>query len=374
MIQLIGGASMQFIQKILFRVLGFLAADWPILLLGTIIAVAVQVYVDKEWLQRFVKSRSRVPVFTSVGFGAFTPLCACGTMAVIISMLVTALPWGPIMAFLISSPLTSPSEFLFQASFLGTDFAVAVLIFSLGFGVLAGFVSEVLDRKYDFFKDQLRFSHDSKSKQSTSSQNKPVQIVGSDGMLPEYNSTEYTQVINEEANTFKVNDRLEHIDADQLGCGCAAIQTEVVNVKWYEKLKLGEFVHGLYELGVKRILLYFVLFIILGQVVDILIPSEWIQLAFGNGNGYSVPLAASIGLPLYVSGSSALPLLNTLIASGAGKGAVMAFLITGKATGVPVIVGLSTILRKKAIAYYVVVVYLMGIASGLLFDALLALE
>jgi len=351
---------MQFIQQVLFRVLGFLRADWPILLLGTVIAVAVQVYVDKEWLQRFVKSRSRVPIFASVGFGAFTPLCACGTMAVIISMLVTALPWGPIMAFLISSPLTSPSEFLFQVSFLGTDFAVAVLIFSLGFGVLAGFVSDVLDRKYDFFKDQLRFNHDSKSKQPTPSQNKPVQIVGADGMLfSEHNPTDY---------------RLGHINADQLGCGCAAIQTEVVNVKWYERLKLGEFVHGLYELGVKRILLYFVLFITLGQIVDILIPSEWIQLAFGNGNGYSVPLAASIGLPLYVSGSSALPLLNTLIASGAGKGAVMAFLITGKATGVPVIVGLSTILRKKAIAYYVVVVYLMGIASGLLFEVLLALK
>jgi uncharacterized membrane protein YraQ (UPF0718 family) len=92
---------------------------------------------------------------------------------------------------------------------------------------------------------------------------------------------------------------------------------------------------------------------------------------FNGNNWYAVPLAALIGLPLYVTGSSALPLLQVLMGAGASQGSVLAFLITGPATSVGVIAGIATIMKKRAIALYVVIILVGGIVSGYAYDAVL---
>jgi len=45
-------------------------------------------------------------------------------------------------------------------------------------------------------------------------------------------------------------------------------------------------------------------------------------------------------------------------------------MITGKATGVPVIAGLSTFLKKRAMLFYIGVIYIGGILSGYIFQIL----
>lgn len=302
-------------------VLGYLAADWPLLLIGTLIAVMIKVYVNNQVFQDYIKGNSKLSIAGSISFGAFTPLCACGTTAVILSMILTTMPWGPLMAFLVSSPLTSPSEFVFQSAFFGNEFALAVLIASIVLGMGAGLFANLLQKKSNFFDDQFRL----KDKGTTRNDN---------------DLTEFDIVLNEK------------------------------NVSWTKKAKLKEFVYEFYNLGIKKVLLYFVIFIAIGAVINILIPSSWIVSLFGEGNKFSIPLSATLGLPIYVSGSAALPLMRSFMSEGATQGALLAFLITGKATGVPVIIGLSTILKKRAIAFYVGFVYLGGIAAGLVYQAI----
>jgi uncharacterized membrane protein YraQ (UPF0718 family) len=105
------------IKKIVQAEINYLKADWWILLLGISIAVLIKVYVGSDSLKKWIKNNEKISIFGSIGFGSFTPLCACGTMAVILSMFVSQMPWAPIMAFLVSSPLTSPSQFFFKLSF-----------------------------------------------------------------------------------------------------------------------------------------------------------------------------------------------------------------------------------------------------------------
>ena len=85
---------MSFINEILLTVLHFLKADWHILLIGILIAVSINVYADPVKLRSLLSRRAGLSIPGSVLFGALTPLCACGTMAVLISMFVSALPWG----------------------------------------------------------------------------------------------------------------------------------------------------------------------------------------------------------------------------------------------------------------------------------------
>ncbi|MDF2591154.1 MAG: hypothetical protein K0S75_620, partial [Clostridia bacterium] len=137
-----------------------------------------------------------------------------------------------------------------------------------------------------------------------------------------------------------------------------------------KKYKLDKFAKEFVNIGLKKILLYFIIFISIGRVVEMIIPQSWIMTLFSADKAYSIPLAATIGLPLYLNDSSALPLLKSLINSGAGQGVVLAFIITGKATGVPVIAGMSTFLKKRAMLFYIGVIYIGGILAGYIFQLL----
>ncbi len=107
-------------------VLETLVHNLPSLALGVATAAVITVFVDPEKVKAWLMKRSAVSIPASVAAGAFTPFCACGTMAVVLSMLATALPWGPIMAFLTSSPLMSPDEFVLISGILGPSFAIAL--------------------------------------------------------------------------------------------------------------------------------------------------------------------------------------------------------------------------------------------------------
>lgn len=330
---------MNIIKDLIMTVASYLKADWMILLVGILIAVSINVYVDPKEIKKFLEKNSRLSISGSVAFGAFTPLCACGTMAVLLSMFISAMPWGPVMAFLVSSPLTSPSEYMFQTSFLGNKFANTVLIASIVLGITAGAVAHLLDKKTYFFKDQFRFK-----------------IPGSDACCNANDEFKEVSCCN-----------LEDKYPNHSSC-CSTVKR---NKTIIETLKPGKFAKEFVNLGLKKVLIYFIIFIALGRLVEILVPQEWVLSLFSSNKGYSIPLGATIGLPLYVSGPSALPLMKSFLNSGAGEGVILAFLITGKATGVPVIAGMTTILKKRAILFYVGFVYLAGIVSGYIYQLVL---
>jgi len=248
-------------------------------------------------------------------------------------MFVTSLPWGPVMAFLVSSPLTSPSQFIFQSGILGFDIALAVLISAVIMGLIVGFLATFLERKTRFFKNQFRIKN---------SQSRP----------------------KDEDSCCRHNGEESVIDENGETCCTKVSKKESV----LSKLKVNDLLQEVFELGVKRILFYFIIFIAIGQLIEIFVPTEWVLGLFSPGKIYSVPLAAIIGLPLYVSGSASLPLLKSLLDIGAGEGAILAFLIAGQATSVAVILGISTFIRKKAVIFYISYVLLGAILSGFVYQ------
>jgi uncharacterized protein len=116
------------LQETIVYVCGTLVHNALFLILGLVIAAVIAVHVDPEKLKKTLVNRKNVSITGSVAFGAFTPSCACGTMAIIVGMMATALPWGPVMAFLTSSPLMSPDEFVMYSGILGTKFAIALTV------------------------------------------------------------------------------------------------------------------------------------------------------------------------------------------------------------------------------------------------------
>ncbi len=332
------GFILGLIKDTLLYVAGTLVHNAPILFLGVIVAAALAVYVDAEKFRQSLMKRSAISIPATVAFGAFTPFCACGTMAVIVAMLTTALPWGPIMAFLTSSPLMSPDEFIFISGIISVKFAVSLTIASLVIGLGSGLLTQMIEQKTHYLDHQTRFGRD-------------------EGDTP--------QVCGECGGT----DCCDGTAAAAVGKGTDnKVQTFI------EKYKLKEFLKFCFDVGVKQILIYFSVFAAIGFLINRYVPAELITQYLGTGNIFAVPLLAIIGLPLYVTGPSSLPVINALMAGGASQGALLAFMITGPGTSAGVLAGIAMIMKKRAIALYAVFLLAGAILLGYLYDLLLILS
>ena len=288
----------------------------------------MKVYVNTEKLKESLLKKTKISILASVIFGAFTPLCACGTMAVVIGLLTTALPWAPVMAFLTSSPLMSPDGFIMNAGILNIRFAIALAIASVVIGLTSGWVTYVIERKTDYLRDQLRFT-------------KPLETM----------SCECSSATS--------------------SCECGAT-TQFQKI--IQKNRILELKNAFIQVGLKQILLYFTIFAGVGYLIQSFVPTSFIVSLFSGDSIFSVPLAALIGLPLYVSGEGAVPIIRTLMDGGASESAMLAFMITGPATSAWVIAGISSFMKRRVIGLYVSFIFVSAIIIGYLYQLLMVLD
>jgi len=360
--------------------------NWIPLSLAILTAVLMKVYVNGDKLKKKFLERPKVSILTSVAFGAFTPLCACGTMAVVIGLLSTALPWGPVMAFLTSSPLMSPDTFIMIAGVLNFKFAVALTIASLIIGLVSGGITHIIEKNTNFLKNQIRFSDKSKVQTCGCSTSQP-------SLEPSLSETawrcgESISVIKQDTaiNACNSDSKLiiENMTISSSTCGCSSltstpkpISSESINknilLNIHKKIKYKEIGEAFISVGLKQILLYFTIFVAIGYLIQSFVPTSLIISLFSGDSIFSVPLAALIGLPLYVSGEGAIPLIKALLDGGAGEGAMMAFMITGPGTSAWVIAGITAFMKKRATILYIGFILLSGILIGYIYQFLLAM-
>ena len=357
--------------------------NWIPLSLAILTAALMKVYVNAEKLKLALLKKPKVSILASVTFGAFTPLCACGTMAVVIGLLTTTLPWGPIMAFLTSSPLMSPDTFIMIAGVINFKFAIALTIASLIIGFGSGGLAHLIDSKTNFLKDQLRLSGNSKAKtcncNAAASEAAQINTVacGCSSSVPVAEILSTTQTCGC-SSSVPVAENLSTTPA--CGCGSSNTVTHKVSSKdantisgFMKKIRIKEVGKALIDVGLKQILLYFCIFVGVGYLIQSFVPTSLIMSLFSGKSIFSVPLAALIGLPLYVSGDGAIPLIKTLMDGGAGAGAMMAFMITGPATSAWVIAGITAFMKRRVIGLYIGFVLIGGILIGYLYQLLISM-
>jgi uncharacterized protein len=105
----------------------------------------------------------------------------------------------------------------------------------------------------------------------------------------------------------------------------------------------------------------------IGAVIHGAVPAEWISRTFGSGQWWLVPLAAIIGIPLYIRLSAMIPVSQILIAKGMALAPVMALMISSAGASLPEVTLLNAIFQKRLVAAFLASVFLMSTTSGLLF-------
>ena len=92
------------------------------------------------------------------------------------------------------------------------------------------------------------------------------------------------------------------------------------------------------------------------------VPTELIVRAVGEGNAFAVPLAALVGIPSYLNGYAAIPLVAGLLDMGMSPGAAMTFITSGAVSSIPAAIAVYALVKKSVFALYA----LLGLTGSIL--------
>jgi uncharacterized membrane protein YraQ (UPF0718 family) len=110
--------------------------------------------------------------------------------------------------------------------------------------------------------------------------------------------------------------------------------------------------------------------VLIGAFAHGFVPDEWLTRYAGADNIWAVPLAAIVGVPLYVRGSTMIPIAMTLTAKGMGIGAVIALVIGGAGASLPEMVMLKRMFHWPILLAFLFSVFGIAISTGYLAQAL----
>jgi uncharacterized membrane protein YraQ (UPF0718 family) len=102
----------------------------------------------------------------------------------------------------------------------------------------------------------------------------------------------------------------------------------------------------------------------LEALIELYVPSDLISSFLGESNPLAIISAALLGVPVYTSNLSALPMISGLLAQGMLPGAGLAFLIAGPITTLPAMAAVWGLVSKKVFALYVAFALLGAIILG----------
>ncbi|OCA85806.1 permease [Bacillus sp. FJAT-27225] len=117
----------------------------------------------------------------------------------------------------------------------------------------------------------------------------------------------------------------------------------------------------------KSVFAYLLIGAAIGAVIHGLVPTEFISSIFGKDDWWLIPIAAIIGVPLYIRLSSMIPISQILVMKGMALGPVMAMLISSAGASLPEVILLKSIFKTELVALFVLSVVSMSTISGFIF-------
>ncbi|HOO40269.1 MAG TPA: permease [Syntrophales bacterium] len=309
------------------------------------------------------------------GLGALTPFCSCSTVPITAGLLKGGVPFGPTMAFLFSSPVLNPVIIALLLSLFGyqVTFIYAVVTFC-GSMVVAALMSKMgMDKQ---IKPLMNFQascctphaipeaiipeHPLKPDCCSAKHiEKPEKIV-----LPMYRPSEGCCAATDKA-----------VSQIAVKTSCCAGSTEVdtqtsgpLQMTFKDKMKRAS---ASAIDTFKGVFWYLLLGAGIGAFIYGFFPQDLVIKLAGPGNPWSIPIAAILGVPMYIRAETVIPISAALVAKGMGVGTVLALIVAGAGASIPEMIILGSMFKKKLIAAFVLNVFLVAVAAGYLVDILL---
>jgi uncharacterized membrane protein YraQ (UPF0718 family) len=279
--------------------------------LGTAWAMATGA--DNLIARAFVGSPVLMIVLAALA-GGLSPFCSCGVIPLIAALLAMGVPLSAVMAFWLASPVMDPTMFLLTSGVLGFEFAIAKTLAAISLGLLGGFIVMALS--------------------GTAALTDPLREGIGNG-----------------------------------GCGGAKVRAPkpVVWSFWQDEARREKFRKE--AIGTALFLgQWLVLAFLLESLMLAYIPAEMITAALGGDGLGPIALATLIGVPAYLNGYAALPLVGGLIEQGMAPGAGLAFLVAGGVTSLPAAIAVWALVKPRVFCLYIALSLAGAFTIGLLYQ------
>lgn len=287
---------------------------FPYLLLSAMLGAYLQAARAETLVGKVFAKHIFTAIFFASVFGALSPFCSCGVIPLIAALATGGVPLAAIMSFWVASPIMSPSMFVVTAGGLGLEFALVKTFSAIGIGVFSGLIIVSLQR-WNWLLNPLR-------------QQTPP------------SAAEATPLGTEKTIQWRI---------------------------WQQADRITIFVRN-----TKSMLLFLCKWLSLAFVLESLmiayLPGEWLGQHLGSHSVSAILIAAVLGVPAYLNGFAAVPLVAGLLESGVSRGPALTFMLAGAITSLPAAIAVYSLVRIPLFIWYLIFAFSGSIISGLLYQ------
>ncbi len=339
----------------------------------------VREYVPQEKIQKRLGSGlGRKGPIVGALLGILTPFCSASMVPVSMGMIESKVPFSTVLSFLFSAPVCNFMVVGIIFGVFGWQIALVYFIVTLVMAIIGGAILGNTRLKHEI--KEVMTGADSFCSASVS----PTTSTCGCSAVVQQTGMRYFTVQYHPAPAIAVS-----------GCGCAApVITPVAaccsepvvpasgccgaalptmedpDRRFWERnrprlVRSLPFARALFV----KIIPYVLIGAAISGITAAFVPESIVETYVGNANLLAIPIAAIIGVPLYLRIEMAIPLLSVLLTKGMSLGAAMALLIGGTGASLPEIAILGSMLKPKAIAAYVLWVFVTATLGGFVFYA-----
>lgn len=281
-----------------------------VIMIAWLKAAGAEAYVAAAFRGR----ENRMIVFAAL-LGGLAPFCSCEVIPFIAGLLALGAPLSAIMAFWLSSPLIDPPTLFITAAALGWPFAIGKAVVAVSLGLFGGFTIRAL-LAMGLFSNPVRQSATSKC-----------------------------------------------------GCGPSPFDGKPVWRFWGDAGRRDVF-RTAFSDNALFLMKWLALAYVLEAVLVTYVPASMIASAVGGEGVVPIVVAAVIGMPAYLNGYVAPPLLAGLVSQGMTPGAAMAFLTAGAVSSIPAMTAVWSLVHRGVFAAYISLGFCGAVLAGILFQLL----
>lgn len=361
----------------------FTAGKFFLVISGELILIFVAVsflvgilmeYLPPSRIRDFLSNRfTWVQYLLGSGLGAVTPFCSCSTVPITAGLLKGGVPFGPTMAFLFASPVLNPIIIALLLSLFGLKVTVVyVVVTFLGSMILAAILSRM--GMENQVKPLLSFQTASCCGESPKAQPDPMKMqpAAAACCASEVAQPLITFPTFQAPGGFCASE-VKTTPEPSSKSSCCSVDFEADSempdhLPFKEKMKRASF--SAID-TFKGVFWYLLLGAAIGAFIYGFFPQDLVVRLAGPGNSWSIPVAAAIGVPMYIRAETIIPISAALVGKGMGLGTVLALIIGGAGASIPELIILGSMFKRKLVLAFAVNVFVVAIIAGYLVEWLI---
>lgn len=284
------------------------------LFIGISFVVALlQIYISQDRIKRILTTPKKgLNSVLGALLGAVTPFCSCSTIPVLVGLFKSGAPFCGAISFLLTSPILNPAILTLMLAFFGVKATAVYAVFTFAFAVVMGLAL-----------NQAGFAKYVKN----------VTVTG------EHSGGAAWETLR---GTFWQKQR----------------QAIILALK--DSLGLFKGVFGFLLLGAG-----------IGAFIYEFVPTGLLANFAGANSLWAVPLAAIVGIPMYIRTETMIPIASILIAKGVAPGVMISLILGGAGASIPEVSLLNSIFKREMVITFVLCIFAVASITGYIFNFVL---